>query len=999
MEEIYGVLRPDLVTEMLSGSDTDTTKTTVEGAKIKVDVKKVPHSLIIKEDSSSKVFDGSEDVEINLNNLNKINLQNGSGEGSLQQKATISDDRLVDFVNPGNLERSQTKATGDNAFAEGESTLAEGPASHSEGQLTYANNQGAHAEGAVTQALGGSSHAEGSRTIAEGNDSHAEGSSTTAFGIASHSGGVGNQDIYYTKEIPVEPNNFKVSSQLKSLIIAGDYVGIANLDLPGVNPVYEGFTDSNSIINSVNPGNYLYIKDENGTILSSRIALVNRDTKALSLAKPLDVSGLVGTCKFYFSQSEILGSVGTAKGTGSFTHGYCLFANEDYQAVFGKFNDNKPDTLFEIGNGSILNRSNAFEVKSNGLTKMKNAIVEGNISASTLNGVSISELGKIEDVRVNNSSIVSNKVANIELKNNLDNATHNEIASALATKNAIDNVREVAEGKSRTFVLSMSWGIINLKNILGVGLGTKCYDFENNDITQRVIDGEFDNVVIGHNDFNTDANNVNIGGEEKYYILNTNVNYAPASKFYLCSNYQIRQLMKLGDILLITETEVPDRWFGGIGPDITFYKLETSKIDVSNLYKKDENIIPTASGLFIGDDEHPFDTIVVSNKISDGVNSVSVEELANKKVLYELTYDGTHILNENGDIVGFADIKQLLDDAETYVYINDLTNKSMLNFGAYEDDALWFNSRYKIDGENYLVRLIINAQDQILHDEDIAVNYNNSYTWTAKQIFNGSFETDRYQFDASAIYPKSAVALLSLGTNTNRFNNLYLKGDAYVNGNISDGTNGVSVAQIGKRLLTIDSQRHLLGKEARQCVGGVQVISDSYVNLGGGVLLKNPYITGILVSNLIIDIVATGINAQSRPVIHKARLQLKSDDELAVSEANITTFYADTRQHTINVNATTNAGTYHCQFQVNAPSTTTFTTTGEVASYLYDKSSTMRISASGTYVASGVKYLITGIATQLNGEQKELVFEMVNLTDGSDLTISSYGLELVDTII
>ena len=609
--------------------------------------------------------------------------------------------------------------------------------------------------------------------------------------------------------------------------------------------------------------------------------------------------------------------------------------------------------------------------------------------------------GKIDDVRVNNSSIVSNKVANIELKNNLEDATNNDIASALATKNAVDSVRELAEGKTKSFTVFIAQNpeFDSTEDFISVDTFT---DVEGNVI--NVID-----LKMGDTIYTVDS----------------------GSQHYL------------------------DRFVVATG-DTTLGAINADTPDLTNYYKKNENIIPSASGLDIGSGSKVFGTTYTQN-LDDGINSISIDELANKKVLYELTYDGTHILNENGDIVGFADIKQLLDDDRNYVYVNDLTNLSMLNFGAYEDDALWFNSRYKIDGENYLVRLIINAQDQIQHDEDIAVNYNNSYTWTAKQIFNGSFETDRYQFDASAIYPKSAEALLSLGTNTNRFNNLYLKGDVYVNenvnftnwnfkdesatyfklrlgandlynfkndafftvatngadlgtdgrkwqnlylsGNISDGTNSVSVAQIGKRLLTIDSQRHLLGKEARQCVGGVQVVSDNYVNLGGGVLLKNPYITGILVSNLIIDIVATGINAQSRPVIHKARLQLKSDDELAVSEANITTFYADTRQHTINVNATTNAGTYHCQFTFNAPSTTTFTTTGTVASYLYGVSPTLRLNASGTYVANGVKYLLTGISTQLNGSQKELVFEFINLTDGSENNISSYGLEIVDTII
>lgn len=56
-----------------------------------------------------------------------------------------------------------------------------------------------------------------------------------------------------------------------------------------------------------------------------------------------------------------------ARGYASFTAGYKAIAENSYQTAVGKFNDNKTDTLFEVGNGTADNaRSNAFEVTSDG---------------------------------------------------------------------------------------------------------------------------------------------------------------------------------------------------------------------------------------------------------------------------------------------------------------------------------------------------------------------------------------------------------------------------------------------------------------------------------------------------------------------------------------------------------------------------------------------------------------------------------------------------------
>ena len=74
------------------------------------------------------------------------------------------------------------------------------------------------------------------------------------------------------------------------------------------------------------------------------------------------------------SDNAVTGNYGHADGYMNTVSGSCATASgrynnagHNYQAVVGQFNDNKADTLFEVGNGTATNaRSNALEVKSSG---------------------------------------------------------------------------------------------------------------------------------------------------------------------------------------------------------------------------------------------------------------------------------------------------------------------------------------------------------------------------------------------------------------------------------------------------------------------------------------------------------------------------------------------------------------------------------------------------------------------------------------------------------
>ena len=82
----------------------------------------------------------------------------------------------------------------------------------------------------------------------------------------------------------------------------------------------------------------------------------------------------------------------TASGTGSFATNYST-AGYDYQSTTGRFNHNKEDNLFEVGNGeSESNVSNAFEVKNDGTARAQGDIVANKDSA---NPISLTELNSL----------------------------------------------------------------------------------------------------------------------------------------------------------------------------------------------------------------------------------------------------------------------------------------------------------------------------------------------------------------------------------------------------------------------------------------------------------------------------------------------------------------------------------------------------------------------------------------------------------------------------
>ena len=189
---------------------------------------------------------------------------------------------------------------------------------------------GATAEGGENEASGEDSHAEGSYNVASGNNSHAEGYGTTASDLFAHAEG-------YNTTASEDATHAEGSGTTASALYAHA----------------EGHSTTASGESSHAEG-------------SSTIA---SNTGAHSEGVSTTASG---------SYSHAGGATSVASGSWSFAHGVRVTAGYDAQSVFGDRNNNKSNTLFEVGNGrwdastgdNIY--SNAFEVYRDGKASWDN---------------------------------------------------------------------------------------------------------------------------------------------------------------------------------------------------------------------------------------------------------------------------------------------------------------------------------------------------------------------------------------------------------------------------------------------------------------------------------------------------------------------------------------------------------------------------------------------------------------------------------------------------
>lgn len=246
------------------------------------------------------------------------NMQVGTGASATQQLPDgVADGFNFSGKNPNatTLDSTLTDiipygATGDFASAFGGKCAAQGKRSQAIGTTTIAKGNYSSAEGDNSVALGIASHAEGGVTVTNGYGAHSEGSGTQALGDASHA---------------------------------------------------EGYNTTASIGCAHAEGN--------GTTASAESAHAEGFETVASGAHS-HAEGARAKAQAEGSHAEGIDTV--ASGYCSHAAGYNTTAGQAYQTVIGHYNNNKTNTLFEIGNGNnASSRTNAFEIYEDGTIGIK----------------------------------------------------------------------------------------------------------------------------------------------------------------------------------------------------------------------------------------------------------------------------------------------------------------------------------------------------------------------------------------------------------------------------------------------------------------------------------------------------------------------------------------------------------------------------------------------------------------------------------------------------
>lgn len=170
----------------------------------------------------------------------------------------------------------------------------------------------------------------------------------------------------------------------------------------------------------------------------------------------------------------------------------------------------------------------------------------------------------------------------------------NEISiddTVVATQSDLQVVREVAEGKCKAFLLSYQQTST---------LPNKFYDADGNLHNANEFNDYVSGLTCGNSLFNSQSQSLKFEQMEGalytiwYYYIFKGFNSSVVGGGYplVIKSTEIKKLFHNGDIIYIIETQdnnninLPDRWVYNVDGEMYAYKLETSKVDLTNYYTK-----------------------------------------------------------------------------------------------------------------------------------------------------------------------------------------------------------------------------------------------------------------------------------------------------------------------------------------------------------------------------------------------------------------------------
>lgn len=199
--------------------------------------------------------------------------------------------------------------------------------------------------------------------------------------------------------------------------------------------------------------------------------------------------------------------------------------------------------------------------------------------------------GQVEKTIATTDDVAAKQDA-LTFDNTPTNGSSNPVTSD-GVYDAIQNVREVAEGKTKTFVLSYADTVSSVKTRLNslsylhaylVSGGTKASQWTPTDITTAIKNGDYDGETIRNSLFNSNGNSVSLSAGVSYPNKGYLILRVGSSYYFVELNPTTNiTFVSIGDNFYVAETDVPDRWAASTGgTSIDFNKLETAKVDLTS---------------------------------------------------------------------------------------------------------------------------------------------------------------------------------------------------------------------------------------------------------------------------------------------------------------------------------------------------------------------------------------------------------------------------------
>ena len=339
------------------------------------------------------------------------------------------------------------------------------------------------------------------------------------------------------------------------------------------------------------------------------------------------------------------------------------------------YNKTAVNTLLNSKQDNLISGTNIKTINGQGVLGSGNIEIDGGGTEVIANPTLLGGETKLASIEIDGTKYdldngyekLSNKVTTLS-----SYSTDTQYPSAKVVWDNLTNVRAVAEGKCKTFVLSYASTISIVKSMLTEEPSTTIallYDgsdlFDNQtptDISQAILNGDYDSVTVLNSSFNTqdDYINFSIGSGDTKYLLFNNMLISGYESPYGGDAWAIVKLQsnsykfcKQGDIMLVMETNVPDRW---VATGLRYNKLETSKIDLTNYVTLSGSEELTNKTIYDGLDFVAHNTDTINLNVDQNIFSMT-DTSENKSIDFDFSYSNPKI----GTSTGVLDLPRVDD--------------------------------------------------------------------------------------------------------------------------------------------------------------------------------------------------------------------------------------------------------------------------------------------------------------------------------------------------